>query len=61
MCVLTRHPRNIDIIHSGEAMHVKAEVSMPVQGHCERCGYISSNRFCQACMLLDGLNRGKPR
>jgi hypothetical protein len=30
-------------------------------GVCERCGYISSNALCKACVLLEGLNRGRPR
>ncbi|KAG5462022.1 MAG: hypothetical protein BJ554DRAFT_5700, partial [Olpidium bornovanus] len=50
----------IDIIHSGEAFHVKGEVKLPSQTTCTRCGYISSNPVCKACMLLDGLNRGLP-
>ncbi|KAI0429316.1 hypothetical protein F5Y09DRAFT_310495 [Xylaria sp. FL1042] len=29
-------------------------------GACEKCGYISSQRLCQACMLLDGLNKNRP-
>ncbi|OWF52463.1 cytoplasmic tRNA 2-thiolation protein 1-like [Mizuhopecten yessoensis] len=51
----------IDIIHSGESLSVKTTVKMPVQGNCERCGYISSNAICKACVLLEGLNRGLPR
>ncbi|KAI1422552.1 hypothetical protein F5Y12DRAFT_610191 [Xylaria sp. FL1777] len=27
---------------------------------CEKCGYMSSQRLCQACMLLDGLNKNRP-
>ncbi len=27
---------------------------------CTRCGYISSNALCKACVLLEGLNRGVP-
>jgi len=30
-------------------------------GVCERCGYISSNALCKACVLLEGLNRSRPR
>ncbi|KAJ5763625.1 Cytoplasmic tRNA 2-thiolation protein 1 [Penicillium manginii] len=30
-------------------------------GHCERCGYISSQRVCKACTLLEGLNRNRPK
>lgn len=42
-------------------MSIKQEVKMPKQQHCERCGYISSNRLCKACILLEGLNRGLPK
>ena len=31
---------------------------MPFQGICSRCGYISSQALCKACILLEGLNRG---
>ncbi|XP_061192110.1 uncharacterized protein LOC133200305 [Saccostrea echinata] len=51
----------IDIVHSGESLSVKKAVNLPVQGTCERCGYISSNPLCKACILLEGLNRGLPR
>ncbi|KIO29174.1 hypothetical protein M407DRAFT_228545 [Tulasnella calospora MUT 4182] len=27
---------------------------------CKRCGYISSNDLCKACVLLEGLERGMP-
>ncbi|KAK7942887.1 Adenine nucleotide alpha hydrolases-like protein [Apiospora aurea] len=29
-------------------------------GSCERCGYMSSQKLCQACMLLEGLNKNRP-
>lgn len=29
--------------------------------HCERCGYMSSQRVCKACTLLDGLNKNRPK
>ncbi|CAH1240491.1 CTU1 [Branchiostoma lanceolatum] len=53
----------IDIIHSGECMSVsvKKDVKMPTQGTCARCGYISSNELCKACVLLEGLNKGLPK
>lgn len=34
---------------------------MPVQGKCTKCGYISSQELCKACILLQGLNKGRPR
>ena len=51
----------IDIIYSGDSLSVKDDVKMPVQGNCKRCGYISSQELCKACILLEGLNRGLPR
>lgn len=54
----------IDIIHAGEQMAVtglKAEVKPLTQQTCIRCGYMSSNKICKACALLEGLNRGKAR
>ena len=51
----------IDIIHSGDAFSAKAEVKTPVMGRCKRCGYIASQEFCKACVLLQGLNKGKAK
>ncbi|KAL1970628.1 hypothetical protein VTN77DRAFT_4272 [Rasamsonia byssochlamydoides] len=28
---------------------------------CERCGYISSQKICKACTLLEGLNKNRPK
>ena len=30
-------------------------------GQCERCGYLSSQKICKACMLLEGLNKSRPK
>ncbi|KAH6785875.1 hypothetical protein C2S51_038330 [Perilla frutescens var. frutescens] len=55
-------PRAIlDIITSGEDFRIATYTKMPEQGNCERCGYISSQKWCKACVLLDGLNRGLPK
>ncbi|KAI1814907.1 adenine nucleotide alpha hydrolases-like protein [Poronia punctata] len=35
-------------------------VSRQKLGNCEKCGYMSSQRLCQACMLLEGLNKNRP-
>lgn len=51
----------LDIIHSGEAFEIKTDIKMPTQKTCERCGYMSSNDVCKACVLLEGLNRGLPQ
>lgn len=53
----------LDIIHSGENMHLNLETTqrIPRVGKCERCGYISSQKLCKACVLLEGLNKGRPK
>ncbi|KAI8822417.1 uncharacterized protein EV422DRAFT_585789 [Fimicolochytrium jonesii] len=58
----------MDIIHSGEAWESKVEVKVNVAvngkvvvGTCERCGYMSSQKLCKACVLLEGLNKGLPK
>ncbi|KAJ3225306.1 cytosolic thiouridylase subunit Ctu1 [Chytriomyces hyalinus] len=62
----------MDIIHSGEAYQAqegledrasapgKQKKPAQKQGNCERCGYISSQKLCKACVLLETLNRGQP-
>ncbi|KAF4780891.1 PP-loop family protein [Colletotrichum scovillei] len=39
----------------------QATTSAPLQtlGKCEKCGYMSSQAICQACLLVDGLNKNK--
>lgn len=32
-----------------------------VMGQCKICGYLSSQEVCKACVLLDGLNKARPR
>ncbi|KAF2729217.1 hypothetical protein EJ04DRAFT_546404 [Polyplosphaeria fusca] len=32
-----------------------------VMGKCEVCGYLSSQRVCKACVLLEGLRKGRAR
>lgn len=51
----------IDIIHSGEQLRFKSSVKKPVRSTCERCGFVSSQQPCKACILLEGLNRGLPK
>jgi cytoplasmic tRNA 2-thiolation protein 1 len=37
---------------------VRAKQTM---GICEKCGYMSSQAVCKACLLLEGLNRNRPK
>ena len=51
----------LDIIHSGETLQVKDTVKMPERRTCSRCGFVSSQEICKACIMLEGLNRGLPK
>ena len=50
----------LDIIASGEMMQSKG--GKPVQlKDCQKCGYMSSQLICKACVFLEGLNKGLPK
>lgn len=53
----------IDIIKSGESIQLstEAKIRIPEQTKCTKCGYISSQEVCKACIILEGLNRGLPK
>lgn len=59
----------IDVIYSGENLQVRRrpdtksrkKVVRKVAGQCERCGYLSSNKLCKACVLLEGLEAGRAK
>ena len=56
----TRPSTIIDIIHSAESLKIDtSSVKMPVKMNCVKCGFVSSNKLCKACVLLNGLNTGK--
>ena len=55
------NPSIVDIIRSAEYFHIRAESKQQVLGSCTRCGYLSSNVLCKACVLLEGLNKGKAK
>ncbi|KAK2809399.1 nucleotidyltransferase [Emmonsiellopsis sp. PD_5] len=42
---------------------VKGQKPLKLQtmGQCERCGYLASQKICKACMLLEGLNKNRPK
>jgi len=39
----------------------RPKVVKQVMGQCERCGYLSSQKICKACTLLEGLNKSRPK
>jgi len=51
----------IDVIHSGEQFQFEEDVKVSSLGTCIQCGYIASNKLCKACVLLEGLNKGKAK
>eukprot|EP01024_Parvocaulis_polyphysoides_P036394 TRINITY_DN3236_c1_g2_i1.p1 TRINITY_DN3236_c1_g2~~TRINITY_DN3236_c1_g2_i1.p1 ORF type:complete len:410 (+),score=54.11 TRINITY_DN3236_c1_g2_i1:174-1232(+) len=55
----------LDVVKSAESFRVAApketQKTLPEPRSCERCGYISSQKVCKACILLEGLNKGMPR
>ncbi|KAL4886780.1 hypothetical protein BJY04DRAFT_178331 [Aspergillus karnatakaensis] len=44
-----------------KAPMTKAGPKEQVLGKCERCGYITSQKWCHACTLLEGLNKNRPK
>ena len=58
---LTSRPGHLK--HSSDALNGSSSKKLPKprMGKCSRCGYISSQAICKACMLLEGLNKGRPK
>ena len=68
--------REVEITSAGVTgqQHDRLESAIPVgkgrkpwklhtqhMGRCARCGYLSSQEICKACVLLDGLNKNRPK
>lgn len=59
--------REIEITMQGQTHDktkpVRQQKKLPRQqmGRCSRCGYLSSQAVCKACMLLEGLNKNRPK
>jgi cytoplasmic tRNA 2-thiolation protein 1 len=54
----------IHIIQMAEGMHQsnkRKELKGKSVGKCTICGFISSNSVCKACILLEGLNKGRAK
>ena len=49
--------------NNNDARNQQKDAAPPKQklGQCERCGYLSSQAVCKACVLLEGLNKARPR
>eukprot|EP00918_Siedleckia_nematoides_P019138 GHVU01040790.1.p1 GENE.GHVU01040790.1~~GHVU01040790.1.p1 ORF type:complete len:219 (-),score=30.70 GHVU01040790.1:420-1001(-) len=48
----------IDIIYSSQHLLTTSAVPVTAPGACSRCGCMTSQPVCKACVLLEGLNKG---
>ena len=39
----------------------KKPAGKQTMGQCTKCGYLSSQSVCKACLLLEGLNKSRPK
>lgn len=51
----------IDIIYSAESIKVNEKKKPITKQKCEKCGFMTSNKVCKACILLEGLNKQRPK
>ena len=54
-------PKDLPIRNRPGVGAKKPAVAKQVLGRCERCGYMSSQAICHACVLLEGLNKNRPQ
>ncbi|AET37452.1 Ncs6p Ecym_1204 [Eremothecium cymbalariae DBVPG len=62
-------PKRVKKAPPADHIEVRSDGSVSLQrgnsfvdgNRCERCGYLSSNRICKACMLLEGLERSRAK
>ncbi|KAL2059437.1 hypothetical protein ABVK25_000730 [Lepraria finkii] len=51
-----KHDRNCKNLN-----HMPRKLPKQQMGKCARCGYLSSQDICKACLLLEGLNKNRPK
>ncbi|KAK6956784.1 nucleotidyltransferase [Daldinia eschscholtzii] len=51
------NPTNGQLKTAGTTVPIRLKQKL---GTCEKCGYMSSQKLCQACMLLESLNKNRP-
>jgi cytoplasmic tRNA 2-thiolation protein 1 len=55
----------VPLINNKKGQKVKGQgrkaAPRQVMGQCKRCGYLSSQEICKACVLLEGLNKNRPK
>lgn len=45
---------------AGELAKQTRQITLQSRGQCVRCGYMSSQQVCQACALVESLNKNRP-
>ncbi|KAL8796238.1 MAG: hypothetical protein Q9195_001353 [Heterodermia aff. obscurata] len=53
--------REIDVSQRTTTTTTRKKPPKQTLGNCSRCGYLSSQAVCKACMLLEGLNKNRPK
>ena len=56
-----RHDRIEGKGHKTGRKEAGKKLTRQTLGTCSRCGYMSSQEICKACMLLEGLNKNRPK
>lgn len=58
----TRPQAILDIILSAEQIKIQSQPNKVIEKHkCEKCGFMTSNKICKACILLESLVKGKAK
>jgi cytoplasmic tRNA 2-thiolation protein 1 len=57
----TRPQAILDIIYSAECIKINDKKKPVNKQKCDKCGFMTSNRVCKACLLLEGLNKNRPK
>lgn len=58
----TRPQTIVDIILSAEQIKIQSQPNKVITKHkCEKCGFMTSNKICKACILLESLNKDKAK
>ena len=62
-----KNPDVVPLVNGKKGQRPKGPAQTPRKttrqtlGQCKRCGYLSSQEICKACVLLEGLNKNRPK
>jgi cytoplasmic tRNA 2-thiolation protein 1 len=55
------HDRIGSKVEPGNGGKKRPKLPQQTLGTCKKCGYMSSQDICKACILLEGLNKNRPK